>query len=83
MNDYNFTELQDDVCDLLEKFGVPDYTEHEKSDKLLGEIHDIRLGLEHDIDRLINEYGEKKIDQMEDTPSEEDVLANKGMDLNY
>ena len=59
MNDYNFTELQDDVCDLLEKFGVPDYTEHEKSDKLLGEIHDIRLGLEHDIDRLINEYGEK------------------------
>ena len=26
---------------------------------------------------------EKKIDQMEDTPSEEDVLANKGMDLNY
>ena len=83
MNDYNFTELQDDVCDLLEKFGVPDYTEHEKNYKLLGEIHDIRLGLEHDIDRLINEYGEKKIDQMEDTPSEEDVLANKGMDLNY
>ena len=26
---------------------------------------------------------EKKIDRMEDTPSEEDVLANKGMDLNY
>ena len=59
MNDYNFTELQDDVCDLLEKFGVPNYTEHEKVDKLLSEIHDIRLGLEHDIDRLINEYREK------------------------
>ena len=26
---------------------------------------------------------EKKIDRMEDTPSEEDVLANKCMDLNY
>tara|TARA_R100000935_G_scaffold32252_1_gene52789 strand:+ start:181 stop:426 length:246 start_codon:yes stop_codon:yes gene_type:complete len=26
---------------------------------------------------------EKKIDRMEDTPSEEDVLANKGIDLNY
>ena len=26
---------------------------------------------------------EKKINQMEDTPSEEDVLANKGIDLNY
>ena len=59
MNDNNFIKLQDDVCDLLEKFGVPDYTEHEKSDKLLGKIHDIRLGLEHDIDQLIIEYGEK------------------------
>ena len=26
---------------------------------------------------------EKKIDRMEDTPTEEDVLANKGIDLNY
>tara|TARA_R110000751_G_scaffold24863_1_gene68083 strand:- start:30 stop:209 length:180 start_codon:yes stop_codon:yes gene_type:complete len=59
MNDNNFIKLQDDVCDLLEKFGVPDYTEHEKSDKLLGEIHDIRNGLADDIDRLINKYGSK------------------------
>lgn len=57
MDDYNFFKLQNDVCDLLEKFGVPDYTEHEKSDKLLSEIHNIRNGLEHDIDRLINKYG--------------------------
>ena len=59
MDDYNFTELQDDVCDLLEKFGVPNYTEHEKVDKLLSEIHDIRNGLADDIDRLINKYGDK------------------------
>ena len=26
---------------------------------------------------------EKKIDQMENAPTEEDVLANKGIDLNY
>ena len=60
MNENNFIKLKDDVCNLLEKFGVPDYTEHEKSDKLLGEIHDIRLGLEHDIERLINKYGGKR-----------------------
>ena len=63
MNENNFIKLQDDVCDLLEKFGVPNYTlfahEHEKVDKLLSEIHDIRNGLADDIDRLINKYGEK------------------------
>jgi hypothetical protein len=59
MNDYDYFELQDAVCDLLEKFGVPKYTEHEKNDKLLSEIHDIRNGLAWNIDRLINKYGDK------------------------
>ena len=55
MNDHDFIKLQDATCDLLKKFGVPNYTEHEKSDKMLSKIHDIRNRLANDIDQLIEE----------------------------